>query len=72
MTDKGLYPGSVELFEPFDKVELRAQAAVRAIVAISGNQQRVGLLVEREVDDPLVGVEGCLADGCADVVRQAA
>ena len=41
VADKGAYAGLMQLFQAGDELELRAQAAIRRIVDITGDEQRV-------------------------------
>ena len=67
MAYEGPYAGLVELPQSLDEAQLGPEAPVCPVVDVAGNQQGIHLLLDTEVDDVLVGVEGGAAQGICDV-----
>ena len=67
VADEGAYTGPVELRQPIDEAQLGPQAPVRSVIDVAGDQQGIHLLLEAEIDDVPVGVEGGAAQGIGDV-----
>ena len=55
VTDEGTYAFIVQAFQAIDKLELRAEAAVRRVVDVARDEQGVHPLVDTQLDDVLVG-----------------
>ena len=58
MADESTDTRGIQTLQAFDQPELGAQAAIRAIVDVTDDQQRIGLLSDRKVDNALEGFKG--------------
>ena len=57
VTDERAYARLVQPLQALDELELRAQAAVRRVIHVTRDEQRVHPLVDAQVDDVLIGRE---------------
>ncbi len=69
VADEGAYAGIVKLLQTGDEPVLSAEAAVRAVVDVSGDQQCVHSLGNAKVDDVRVGVKRRFIQQARHIVR---
>ena len=55
VTHERAYPGLVQSLQPVDELELRAEAPVRRIVHVAGDEQCIHTFVDTQFNDVLVG-----------------
>ena len=72
VADEGADAGFIQAFQPVAEFQLRPQAAVGAVVHVACDQQRVCPLLDAQVDDVRVGVEGGAEQGVGNVLRRLA
>ena len=70
VADERAYAGGVQSPQPVDELQLRTQAAVGAVVHVARHQQRVHPLLDAQLHDPVVHIEGRAAQRAAHLVRR--